>query len=298
MCWRVSGSEPDADCTPTPSGATTYTYDTMGNLDTSSAGLNLDYNARGQTTSMTNMTGGGPTTMSYAGTNQFERFTAGGTTFTNNAMGVGAETTGSSTTYYRRDPEGGLHSERLASTGNPIYYYAFDGLGSVSALTDSAGAAPALYSYEPYGETSASGSAPNTHNPWRYTSAYLDSTGFYKMGMRYYRPELMRWSQQDPVEQLTDPAQAMRYGYVGANPLNATDPSGLCPNAACDYSPSTSSRCAAGAWRCKTREARDRRRRGGFLTRDQAVAIGCIAGLRYTAIGVACVGYGLWRAFE
>ena len=117
-------------------------------------------------------------------------------------------------------------SERLATAGNPVYYYAFDGLGSVSALTDSSGAAPALYSYEPYGETTASGSAPNTHNPWRYASSYLDSTGFYKMGMRYYRPELMRWTQQDPLEQPTDAVQAMRYGYAGADPINRADPTG------------------------------------------------------------------------
>jgi hypothetical protein len=116
----------------------------------SSAGLALGYNSKGQGTSMTGLSGGTATAMSYAGTNQFERFTAGGATFTNNALGVGAETTGTSTTYYRRDNEGGLVSERLATTGNPIHYYAFDGLGSVSALTDSAGGATALYGYEPY----------------------------------------------------------------------------------------------------------------------------------------------------
>jgi RHS repeat-associated protein len=224
LCWKVNGSEPDADCTPTPTGATTYAHDTSGNLDTSSAGLNLDYNSKGQTTSMTGLSGGTATTMSYAGPNQFERFTAGGATFTNNALGAGAEKTGTSTTYYRRDNEGGLVSERLPS--GAIYYYGFDGLGSVSALTDASGTAQALYAYEPYGETSASGPAPNTANPWRYASSYLDSTGFYKMGLRYYRPELMRWTQQDPVEQLTDPVQGDRYGYAGADPINSADPNG------------------------------------------------------------------------
>ncbi|HEX8065684.1 MAG TPA: DNRLRE domain-containing protein [Thermoleophilaceae bacterium] len=227
LCWRVGGTEPDADCTPTPTGATTYAYDTSGNLDTSSGGLNLDYNSKGQTTSMTGLSGGTATTMSYAGTNQFERFTAGSTTFTNNALGAGAETTGTSTTYYRRDNEGGLHSERLASTGNPVYYYAFDGLGSVSALTDSAGAAPATYTYEPYGETTASGTAPSTHNPWRYASSYFDAgTGFYKMGMRYYHPTLMRWTQQDSREQPLDPVQSNRYSYVGGDPIDYADPNG------------------------------------------------------------------------
>jgi RHS repeat-associated protein len=225
LCWKVAGSEPDADCTPTPTGATTYVHDTGGNLDTSSAGLNLDYNSKGQTTSMTGLSGGTATAMSYAGSNQFERFTAGGTTFTNNALGVGAETTGTSTTYYRRDNEGGLVSERLPSSS--IYYYAFDGLGSVSALTDTSGTAQALYAYEPYGETTASGPGAGTANPWKYASNYLDSTtGFYKMGLRYYRPDLMRWTQQDQLEQPTDPRQADRYEYAGGDPISLADPIG------------------------------------------------------------------------
>jgi hypothetical protein len=37
---------------------------------------------------------------------------------------------------------------------------AFDGFGSVWAVTDSADRARTLYSYKPYGETSASGPAP------------------------------------------------------------------------------------------------------------------------------------------
>jgi RHS repeat-associated protein len=234
LCWKVNGSELDADCTPAPTGATTYAHDTVGNLDTSSASLNLDYNSKGQTTSMTGLSGGTATAMGYAGPNQFERFTAGSTTFTNNALGVGAETTGTSTSYYRRDNEGALLSERLPS--GAIYYYTFDGLGSVSALTDTAGTAQALYSYEPYGETTASGPAPTTANPWKYTSGYLDSTGFYKMGMRYYRPELMRWSQQDSLEQPTDPTQANRYGYAGGDPINRADPSGRRPS---NYCPAT-----------------------------------------------------------
>lgn len=234
LCWRIGSSQASAACTPAPSGATTYTHDDVGNLDTSSAGLNLDYNTKGQTTSMTNMSGGGTTSMSYAGSSAFERFTAGGATFTNNALGVGAETTGTSTTYYRRDPEGGLVSQRLASTGNPIYYYAFDGLGSVSALTDSSGAAPQRYDYDPYGETTPNPSSGGVANPWRYTSGYQDSTGFYKMGTRYYRPELMRWTQPDPMEQPLDPVQANRYSYAGGNPINKADPSG-CGYYTCFY---------------------------------------------------------------
>jgi hypothetical protein len=46
------------------------------------------------------------------------------------------------------------------------------------------------------------------------------------MGTRYYAPTLMRWTQQDPIEQPTDPVQANAYGYAGADPINLTDPEG------------------------------------------------------------------------
>jgi RHS repeat-associated protein len=65
-----------------------------------------------------------------------------------------------------------------------------------------------------------------TANPWRFTSAYQDSTGFYKIGARYYRPELMRWTQLDPLEHQADPTQANRYGYAGQDPTNETDATG------------------------------------------------------------------------
>ena len=293
LCWKVSGTEPDADCTPTPAGATTYTHDTVGDLDTSSASLNLDYNSKGQTTSMTGTSGGAATAMGYAGPNQFERFTSGGATFTNNALGVGAETTGTSTSYYRRDNEGGLLSERLPS--GAIYYYAFDGLGSVSALTDTAGTAQALYTYEPYGETSASGPAPNTANPWKYTSGYLDSTGFYKMGMRYYRPELMRWSQQDPIEQPTDAVQADRYGYAGGDPINRSDPSGRRPP---NYCPETGATIVGRGQAEHCDYATLHYQRSDDW--KKVVAVGC-AGAALAGqyeVGLACAGAGLYDAFS
>jgi RHS repeat-associated protein len=60
-------------------------------------------------------------------------------------------------------------------------------------------------------------------NPWRYTGQYQDTTtGLYKMGARYYQPELGRWTQQDPSG-----LDANAYLYVSGNPVNFVDPSGL-----------------------------------------------------------------------
>ena len=225
LCWSVNASHASSACNQTPTGRTTYLHDAEGNLVSSSAGFSATYNVREQALTMTSLTGTNSTGMVYSGPNQFERVTAGAKTYLNNALGVSAETSGGVTTRFRRDDEGGLVSERLGTTGNPIHYYVFDGLGSVAGMSDAAGTAPlpTTYSYDPYGLTSTSGSNPN---PWKYAATYDDPTGFYKMGLRYYHPSLMRWSQRDPVEQLTDPVQAMLYSYAGGDPVNSADPGG------------------------------------------------------------------------
>lgn len=45
--------------------------------------------------------------------------------------------------------------------------------------------------------------------------------------MRYYDPKNGRWTQKDPLDQVTEPRQSNRYTYSGADPINLTDPSGL-----------------------------------------------------------------------
>lgn len=96
------------------------------------------------------------------------------------------------------------------------------------ALTDSAGAVMATYSYSPYGEiTSSTGSVTNPYRFGGSYGAYTDvSTGLLKLGQRYYDPALGRWTQPDPLLHLDDPQQWNRYAYVAGNPVNFVDPSG------------------------------------------------------------------------
>ncbi len=226
MCWSVGGTQASSACTPTPSGATTYSYDPAGNMTGSGGtggGFVGQYNAKEQTTSMTGLTGGSATSLTYAGPNQYERATVGSTTQTTSALGVNVDKTSTSSTYYRRDNQGQLVSQRLPS--GAIDYYLFDGLGSVTALADTTGAKAQSYSYDPYGATTVNNGA-GPANPWRYAATYQDPTGFYKMGARYYAPALQRWTQQDPVNSATDVQQLNRYAYAGADPVNFTDLAG------------------------------------------------------------------------
>ncbi|CCF85155.1 RHS repeat-associated core domain-containing protein [Nitrolancea hollandica] len=209
----------------TAADSITYSYDANGNLTGNSAGLSLSYNALNQTASIT-PPGGTAIGMSYAGDSQVERVAAGSRSFTNSALGLSLAVDGSGTTAYIRDNQGKLTEQRTPS-GN--YYYLFDGLGSVVALTDSSGAVVNTYSYDPYGNTKSS--TGTVDNPWRFGGsygAYHDAdTGLYKIGMRYYSPELGRWTQQDPMVHLFDPVQLNRYAYAGCNPSNISDPSGM-----------------------------------------------------------------------
>lgn len=214
----------------TQAGATTYSYDLAGNLTSSGGGFAGSFNDKGQATSIKPEGSATAFAMSYFGPNQFERVTAGSSsgtaTFTHNVLGVGVRTIGTQTDYYTRDDAERLVSQRLS--GGSRHYYLFDGLGSVAAVTDAAGAVGRRHTYDPYGLTSSSGTTPN---PWRYTGAYQDSgsatsDGLYKMGARYYDPNVGRWIQLDPLDQTGDMRQGNPYVYAGGDPVNTTDPSG------------------------------------------------------------------------
>ena len=101
------------------------------------------------------------------------------------------------------------------------YYYHFDGLGSVIALTNSSGSVVNLYEYSVFGEVSASD--PNHPNRFLFTGREFDAdTGLYYYRARYYNPYIGRFLQTDPA------GQGMNaYAYCGNDPIGLIDPSGL-----------------------------------------------------------------------
>jgi RHS repeat-associated protein len=89
-------------------------------------------------------------------------------------------------------------------------------------MTDAAGNVVNRYRYDPYGNPIV-GTTEAVANPWRYAAGYRDDeTGFAKFGARYYDPSIGRWTQQDPSGQDANP-----YAYVGGDPINSVDPTGL-----------------------------------------------------------------------
>jgi RHS repeat-associated protein len=102
-------------------------------------------------------------------------------------------------------------------------YYAADGLGSITSLTNASGMTAATYGYDTFGNLSASsGSLTNT---FRYTGREFDlETGLYYYRTRHYEPSLARFISEDPIRFL---AGVNFYAYTGNSPINRIDPSGL-----------------------------------------------------------------------
>ena len=128
------------------------------------------------------------------------------------------------TTDVIREPTGQLAAlRRTGSTHYPIT----DALGSVIALTDPTGAKTDTCSYDPYGADT--GRTGTTENPYRFAGEHRDPTGQYKIGQRYYTPELGRWTQPDPLRRTVNPLnppEASPYIYTANNPVTYGDPTG------------------------------------------------------------------------
>ena len=76
-------------------------------------------------------------------------------------------------------------------------YYNEDGLGSVTSLTNSSGAAVETYTYDSFGKVTAS--SGSLTNPFQYTGREFDpETGLYYYRARYYDPSSGRFLNEDP----------------------------------------------------------------------------------------------------
>jgi RHS repeat-associated protein len=105
------------------------------------------------------------------------------------------------------------------------YYLAYDQVGSLRLVTDSAGNTIKRIDYDSFGaifnETNSGFSVP-----FGFAGGLYDkNTGLVRFGFRDYDPETGRWTAKDPIRFAGGDADL--YGYVLNNPVNFVDSIGL-----------------------------------------------------------------------
>ena len=99
-------------------------------------------------------------------------------------------------TRYTHGP--GIDEPIAVTKGGNTFYYHQDGLGTVTELTDSAGATSKAYAYDAYGNILDS--LGTLEQPYTYTGREFDSeSGLYYYRARYYDAGTGRFLQKDPV---------------------------------------------------------------------------------------------------
>lgn len=129
-----------------------------------------------------------------------------------------ADTSGTLTATYLFGP--GIDEPLVMERAGTKRYYHQDGLGSIIALTDAAGALVESYRYDVFGQPQAPSSVGNRY---LFTGREYDQeTGLYYYRRRYYDPGIGRFLSRDPLADVLN-----LYTYVENNPVTLIDPDGL-----------------------------------------------------------------------
>lgn len=118
-------------------------------------------------------------------------------------------------------------NERLSRTTEDMtYYYHYDGMGNVRALSDMNEAVTDTYSYDAYGVQLYH--IGTSENPFLYRGEQYDrALDSYYLRARYYQPATGRFLTTDSLEGVSRaPITQHRYVYANNDPLHFLDPSG------------------------------------------------------------------------
>ena len=255
--------EYDAANNPTKLGATTYTYDAASQLKTGGS-TSYGYDQLGERTTSTPK-GGKTTTYGYdqAGNLiQVKQSKAGSLNVNYAYNGDGlrtSQTKGKTTSFlswdtHRRIPliladeqsnyiygPGNIPIEQIQSKGAILYLHP-DQQGSTRMLTSATGTIEATVTYDPYGNPT--GSTGTATTPIGYDGQYTNTdAGLIYLRARTYDPATAQFLTADPLRATT----WATYNYTYGNPINETDPTGLCNENPVSVNFWTEGNCLSGA---------------------------------------------------
>jgi RHS repeat-associated protein len=218
-----------------------FTHDGNGNL-TSDGSHNYSYDAAGRLTAVSKTADGSAVasyTYDHRGLRTSKTTASGTVRFHWNHLGQlvrESDTTGATLARYTWTPDDQLVV--IEKNGVP-YYPHTNARGDILAITDSAGAKVATYSYGPWGEQIAQ--TGTFTQPWRYAGYYTDTeTGLYYLQQRYYDSTLSRFLTEEPLYSnfcadcgfdalLENAPTTSAYAYSYNRPTIFVDPDGLHP---------------------------------------------------------------------
>ena len=232
--------------TATTSGttATSYAYDTAGNTTgrtvtapggATTSNETLSYDPAGRTSKVTD---------SVANSTAGYQYDASGALLLQKDTTTTSGTTGTSTVLYLPGEQltmnyaGGITAQRYYDAGGAlsvirdntgaITYEAATNQGTGNLTLNSTLTTQTRRSFTPYG--TSRGTTPAT---WVDNHAFLNqpadpTTGLDLLGVRNYDSATGHFLQRDPILEATDPNQLGGYTYSGDDPVNGSDPNGLC----------------------------------------------------------------------
>jgi RHS repeat-associated protein len=223
-----------------PTLNTTFTYDVLGN-QTSGLGRTITWTSYNMPASITQ----GARTVSFQHDDTHQRIkqvSTDGTTLYIKAFGVTAELFGVGTGAARWNDylsmgnvQVGMRVTEIAAQTVSTRYFHTDHLGSVTVITNEAGAVVERLSFDawgkrryPNGTDDPTGVISSQTNRGFTGHEQLDAVALVHMNGRVYDALVGRMISADPT--VPDPMNAQawnRYSYVGNDPLAFTDPSGF-----------------------------------------------------------------------